>query len=151
MPVIWHNKVQDTYLCCTTFPQFPLCSLSHNLAHKWNLTFCGTVLSLTVFPHTTCRRCSQFWCGLEPNPWLSDWSCRSCCKCSWLNSAKTYLFLVQICCALNEYSTRTFKDVKFISQYISEYWEIMMRLCKLQLEMKGKYHNMKKHLMECVM
>ena len=56
MPVILHNKVQDTYLYCTIFPQFPLCSLSHNLAHKWNLTFCGMVLSLTVYsPHSPHR------------------------------------------------------------------------------------------------
>jgi len=67
-----------------------------------------------------------------------------------LNSAKTYFFLVQIRCALDEYSTGTFKDVKFVSQYVSEYREITMRLRKLQTEMKGKYHNMKKHLTERV-
>ena len=104
-----------------------------------------------VFPHATSGRCSQFRCGLEPNPRLSNWSCGCCCKCSWLNSAKTYLFLVQICCALSEYSTGTFKEVKFVSQYAAEYQEIMMRLRKLQVEMKGKYHNMKKHLTDCVM
>ena len=76
---------------------------------------------------------------------------RCCCKCSWLNSAKTYLFLIQIHCALSEYSTGTFKEVKFVSQYAAEYWEIMMHLHKLQAEMKGKYHNMKKHLTDHVM
>ena len=36
---IWCSKGQDTYLCYHNFPQFYLCSLSHNLAHKQNLTF----------------------------------------------------------------------------------------------------------------
>lgn len=60
-------------------------------------------------------------------------------------------FLVQIRCALDEYSTGTFKEVKFVSQYATEYREIMVRLRKLQAEMKGKYHNMKKHITERVM
>jgi hypothetical protein len=60
-------------------------------------------------------------------------------------------FLVQIRCALDEYSTGTFKEVKFVSQYAAEYREITVRLRKLQAEMKGKYHNMKKHLTERVM
>jgi len=59
--------------------------------------------------------------------------------------------MVQIRCALDEYSTGTFKEVKFVSQYADEYSAITMRLCKLQVEMKGKYHNMKKHLTECVL
>ena len=60
-------------------------------------------------------------------------------------------FLVQIRCALDEYSTGTFKEVKFVSNYAAEYREIMVRLRKLQAEMKGKYHNMKRHITERVM
>ena len=64
---------------------------------------------------------------------------------------KLVSFLVQIHCALDEYSTGTFKEVKFVSQYVAEDQGITMHLCTLQAEMKGMYHNMKKHLTECVM
>jgi len=53
-------------------------------------------------------------------------------------------------CALDEYSTGTFKEVKFVSKYAGEYSAIMMRLGKLQAEMKGKYCNMKRYLTERV-
>ena len=45
------------------FPRIYLCSLSRNLAHKWNLTFCGTVFLLTVmwgqWPYLKVSR----WCA----------------------------------------------------------------------------------------
>ena len=48
MFVIWQSEGQDIHLCYIIFPWVYLCPLSHNLAHKWNLTFCETVFLLTV-------------------------------------------------------------------------------------------------------
>ena len=45
---IWHDKGQDTYLCYHQFPRVYLCSLSHNLVHKKNLTFHESVLLHTL-------------------------------------------------------------------------------------------------------
>jgi len=45
---LWCSKGHDIYLCVLNFPRIYLCSLSHNLTHKQNLTFCESVFLLTV-------------------------------------------------------------------------------------------------------